>query len=398
MTVTNEELVQKAVITAEDALSTTGKLNPKQADRFLDYVVDETVLKNNARIHRFRNEVMELNKVGIGRRVTLAKQEGVDPGVRMGVSMDKIQLQPKTVIVPVEVSDEFGEINLEGPSLQDRLMRMFAAQMANDLEEFYLMGNTLGAAQLQSDLIPDGSTTQYIKDSFLGLGDGLQVRANDGHTIDAEGANIGLSIFGALLRALPTKFRRDKKNLRFYMSPDLAQLYLEKLSTRNTKTGDDAVTGGVAYPFGVPIVEVPLWPLNPLTVEHVTLNGTTAVSLESQNISNVRVLPANLGKVPTDAYIETTDYVVDTSLGTIARTGAGAIGDGDTVKVTYDAAPQIICTHRNNFLVAIGRDLRMEKDRDIYKGTNQFVITAKVDVNIEHTDALSKAINVGDAV
>lgn len=398
MTVTNEELVQKAVITAEDALSTTGKLNPKQADRFLDYVVDETVLKNNARIHRFRNEVMELNKVGIGRRVTLAKQEGIDPGVRMGVSMDKIQLQPKTVIVPVEVSDEFGEINLEGPSLQDRLMRMFAAQMANDLEEFYLMGNTLGAAQLQSDLIPDGSTTQYIKDSFLGLGDGLQVRANDGHTIDAEGANIGLSIFGALLRALPTKFRRDKKNLRFYMSPDLAQLYLEKLSTRNTKTGDDAVTGGVAYPFGVPIVEVPLWPLNPLTVEHVTLNGTTAVSLESQNISNVRVLPANLGKVPTDAYIETTDYVVDTSLGTIARTGAGAIGDGDTVKVTYDAAPQIICTHRNNFLVAIGRDLRMEKDRDIYKGTNQFVITAKVDVNIEHTDALSKAINVGDAV
>ena len=63
MGLTNEELVEKAVITT-DALAAAGKLNPAQSEKFLDYVVDETVLKNNARIVRFRNETLEIDKIG----------------------------------------------------------------------------------------------------------------------------------------------------------------------------------------------------------------------------------------------------------------------------------------------------------------------------------------------
>lgn len=43
--ISNEALVEKAVIVADD-LASAGKLNPAQADKFIDYVVDETILKD----------------------------------------------------------------------------------------------------------------------------------------------------------------------------------------------------------------------------------------------------------------------------------------------------------------------------------------------------------------
>ena len=38
--ISNEELVQKAVIVADD-LASFGKLNPAQSDKFIDYVIEE---------------------------------------------------------------------------------------------------------------------------------------------------------------------------------------------------------------------------------------------------------------------------------------------------------------------------------------------------------------------
>ena len=67
MGMSNEELVQKAVIVADD-LASAGKLDDAQSDKFIDYVVDETMLKNNARVVRFRNENLKIDKIGIGRR------------------------------------------------------------------------------------------------------------------------------------------------------------------------------------------------------------------------------------------------------------------------------------------------------------------------------------------
>ena len=64
-----------------------GKLNPAQSDKFIDYVIDETVLKDNARIVRFRNEPLDIDKIGVGKRVAVAKAEASDPGVRRGITI-----------------------------------------------------------------------------------------------------------------------------------------------------------------------------------------------------------------------------------------------------------------------------------------------------------------------
>jgi len=394
--ISNEELVQKAVITA-DALASAGKLNPAQSDRFIDFVIDETVLKDNARIVRFRNETLEIDKIGIGKRAAVPKAEAKDPGVRRGVNTSKVTLKPSEIMVPFEVGDNFREVNIEGDAVEEHIIQMFATQLANDLEELYLIGDKLGPSQPEGDLVEGGSATDHVKDSYLALQDGWQLLADGGNIVDAAGQNIGLSLFSKAIRSMPTKFRRNKAALRWFMSPDLWQLYLEKLSTRATTLGDSAAGGGTQGPFGITAVPVPLWDFQPLTVEHVVLNGTTPVALKNAPVSNLVATPDDLGGTPTTPFILDTDYSVDEAAGIITRIG-GAIGDGDTVKATYQANPQLILTHMNNFIVGIGRDVRIEKDRDIFKGLNQYAITAKVAVEYEELSAIVKVRNIGTGV
>ena len=275
------------------------------------------------------------------------------------------------------------------------IMRMFAKQAANDLEHLCLRGDTLGEAGLESDLWEGGSTSQYVKDPLLSLYQGWARLADAGHTLNVAGGDISLAVFSDMINSLPTKFRRNKRALRFFMSPNLAQLYIEKISAREDMKGVRAAEGETQTPFGIPIVEVPLMEFNPTVVEHVVLPGTTAVSLRyAPVLSGEVVTPNTLGTTPTTPYVEGTDYNMNYTNGTIARDAGGSIGDGATVKITYQAYPQIILTHMDNYIVGIGRDMTMEKQRDIYKRGNEYVMHMKISCQVEETDALVKAYNI----
>lgn len=395
MGLSNEELVRKATIVADD-LATGGKLNPAQSDRFIDFVIDETVLKDNARIVRFRNETLEIDKIGVGRRVTVPKREAADPNVRKGISTGKVTLTPKEIMTPFEVGDNFRELNIEGDNVEETVVRLMATQMANDVEDLYINGNKLAPAVIEGDIKNGGSTSLYIADSFLALEDGWGLLADSTNVLDAAGQNIGLSIFSKAIRAMPTKFRRNKNALRWFLSPDLWQLYQEKLSTRATALGDSAAAGGQEGngPFGIKAVPVPLWEFEPLTVEHIVLPASGTVALKNGPVTDVVVHVSTLDQTPAAGFTEDTDYSVDYSAGTITNLDVG-IGDGDTVKVTYRSSPQILLTHQNNMVVGIGRDVRIERDRDIFKGVNQYAITAKVSVEYEELTAIVKVRNVG---
>ena len=66
-----------------------------------------------------------------------------------------------------------------------------------------------------------------------------------------------------------------------------------------------------------------------------------------------------------------------------------------TVKVTYTTTSRILLTHMENFVVGIGRDVRIEKQRNIFRRVNMYAITAKVAVQVEETDALVDGYNIG---
>lgn len=394
---TNEELIRKAVITT-DALAAAGKLNDAQSDQFIDFVIDVTELRGVVRTVRFRNENMVIDKIGVGQRVTVPKEEARDPSIRKGVSTSKVTLTPKEVMTPFEISDNFAENCIEGERVEDTVVRLMATQAANDYEEVMINGDTLGPAVLEADLVDGGSTTQVIKDTFLAMFNGWLRLLDSANLYDADGANFSSTVASAMIKKMPVKFRRTRRNLRFLVALDIEQNWREKVSSRATAQGDRSLVSADPVPiYGVPMAPVPLLDAEPKVVEHVTLGAyPSTASLRYKNLgATAYVTPNTLGSSPTTPYVETTDYVLNRTAGTIANTTGGALAAGATVKVTYQSAAQVVLADYQNLILGIGRDVRIESDRDIYKSVNQFAITSKITVQVEEVTAVVKGINIG---
>jgi len=397
---TNEELVQKAVITA-DAIASQGRLNAQQSEKFIDYVVDMSGLKNNARVVRVTTD-WEIDKIGIGRRAAMPAAEAVNPSGRRGITTSKVTITPKTIIVPVEIGDEFRQENIEGESVDDTIIRIFARQLANDLEELFLSADILGPAVLEGDIKDNGSTTLYIKDNYLALMDGWLKLARGANVYNAAGAGIGPSVFSGMKKLLPQKFQRNPADLRFITSTDLEQNYREKVSTRATAAGDSALHSAQQLtPYGVRLEGYPLFPFNPTVVQHITLPAAaTTVTLGFMPIvsGSEIVHLQTLDQTPTAKLVKDTDYEINYTTGAINAKAGGAIAGGADVKVTYQASPQCLLTSYMNFIVGISKDITIEKDRDIFKRVNQYAITAKVGCNFEELTALVFGKNIGESV
>lgn len=394
----NEELVNKSMVTA-DAIATNGKLNPKQANKFIDYVFDLTGLRDKVRTVRFTNESMEIDKIGVGKRVMVPKKEATDPGVRRGVSTSKISLSPKEVMVPFEIGDNFKRWNIEGEDVEDHVIKMMALQFGNDLEELCIDGDVLGPARFEADLYDNGSNILVVKDTGMELVDGWLKRARLSHAVDFAGANVQPSTFNSMLTNLPDKWKRRLDMMRFLTSHNTQQNYRHNVGSRATAKGDDALGSRSSLsPYGVELVPITMLSQTPRVTLHVTMTGVAAQSLGGfKNIvsGSELVVPTTIGNGAIAPYVVTTDYTIDYTNGTITRVGGGAITDGQTVKITFQGESQILLTEYMNLICAIGLDITIEKDRDIFKGVNQYAITAKVDSQIEELDALVWGKNLG---
>lgn len=391
----NEQLVEKA-ITAAEALATQGRLNPDQGKAFVDYVFQETTYPRYARVVNVKTD-WQINKLSIGKRGMVPAEEAKDSKLRRTGTTSKVELTPVEVMLPVEISTSMLEENIEEDKVADHLMKMFAKQFANEIEICAWHGDTLGPAALESDLVDGGDTARYIKDLLLAKFDGWWKKSGSGNVVDALGANIGTTIISKAVRAMPTKFRRQRPNLRLLMASDTWQLWLEHLTGRATPTGDAALAGATNIrPFGLATEEVALFEFNPTIVKHLSLPGTTATSLGFAPIvsgSEVVTLQT-LYKTPTTKLVKDTDYEINYTTGMINRK-AGT--DPLVVKVTFQCRPGLILTPQYNLVVAMGRDITIEKDRDIYSRTDQYAITAKIAFGVEEDTAVVQVKNMGEA-
>lgn len=397
--VSNEELLEKAAITTAEIVA-AGRLNDAQADKFIDFVIDVTGLQGKVRVVRFRNDKMDIDKIGVGKRVAVAKKEAVDPGVRRKINTSKVTLQPEEIMVPWEMSDEFVQENLEGEAVEDTIMRLMATQLSNDLEELYIQGDKLGHAKFESELVDGGSATDAVMDTYLALQDGWLKLAGASHVVDHNGQNIGHQVFSDMIVEMPSKFKRNKRNLKFFCSDTTEQLFRNNLAARATGLGDQAATQEMnLMPFGIELVPLALLPQTPLVTEHKTLVGTTAVALKHKNIvagSEIVVLQSMNAnpKAPVTPFVNGVDYSLNLATGSLARIG-GALADPSDVKITYMSESQMWLTEFRNMILGIGRDIRMERDRNIFGSVTEFAMTARVACQIEETDAVVLGINIG---
>lgn len=396
----NREAIEKAVISWQQNLDQqAGQLNPEQADKFLDYVVDVTSLKSEMRVHRFTPKTMRIHKIGVGRRVAVPAEEARDPAVRAGISTDLVVLEPRDVMVPMNITKDFLQYNLEKEKVEDHIIKMMATELANNLEELYILGNRHGHAVNPGDLVggvddPD----RHVRDTYMALNDGFFVRAyQDGHRLNFDNGEVGSRLIKLAKAQLPTKYKRRPNDLRLYLAMDLEDHMRHRFGERQTSTGDSMLFGSPRSLTiaGVQHIPVPLLDTTPPWVEHLTVGALgNDQALQMERIEDLVVHRANLGKVPTAPLTEGADYDVDLVNGVFTPRAGGVLDPGDVVKITYRSSPMAMLTITKNMILGIGKDITIERDYDIYSRTRGYAVHCKVATQFEETDAIVHIRNI----
>lgn len=255
----SESILEKVIRTTEVGSGGGGLLNPEQTDRFIDYMWDATVLLNSGEAdrRRLRSDTAEIDKVAVGQRLVRGATEAVDTGENAGATFTKVSLTTKKLRLDWELSTESLEDNIEGTDLEDHLARLMATAFGNDIEDICINGDTAS-----SDLTLKNFDGWY-KLALAGA-----------HVIDAGGAVLSPATFNSALKAMPRNYMQRRNNLRFYTGSNSYQDYLYGFLQQGGDpwagpNSDAALRGPIrtegpagftaARPFGIPLIEVPLF-------------------------------------------------------------------------------------------------------------------------------------------
>ncbi len=381
--ITNEELLSKSAVTSNTFATRIG-LSTEDADRFIDYIIDASFLKDNARVERMKSNTKKLVRLGIGEEVLRPGTYGTGQENSVSVTTEQITLTSKTMKAVVPIADDAMMDNIEGDAFADHLMRMVANQIGNQLEYAYLMGEDTGDDE---------------KNHIWEQVNGWYPRAiTSGHTVDCttfDDRNIDESKLSRAIKTLNSKYRGSRENLRFIMSDDLYQDFVEVIGNRTTPLGDDAITGGPLLSFGrIPLAPCALLPNNlPVAVSggaSSTLSADASAEdavitvTDGTNFSAGQKITIGSGAKQEVREIESKS-TNDLTL-TVALEYDHATGE-DTLEVSLDGTFTILCDY-SNLILGIQQDINIETERRATEGVTYFVVTLRCDCALENPDAI----------
>ena len=245
-------IVEKADMAVQDLIDDGGYLNPMQANTFIRMLVDQPTILNEMRVVPMNAPTMEINKIGFSSRILRAAPasgtalSNTGYQTRAQATTDKVELLTKEIIAEVWLPYDVLEDNIERGTLESTIMSMITERASIDLEELILLGFT--------------SAT----DPYLGLMNGLLVSAND-HLVNytSPPSDIDVDIFKRGLQAMPTKYLRNRSQMKFYVSHYLESEFAAQMSFRETALGDVRITNDYASmlkAFGVPVTPCAMMP------------------------------------------------------------------------------------------------------------------------------------------
>jgi len=249
-------------------LSGVGLLYPDQANRFLDYMWDATILAKSARTIRMRSNTTEIDRTAVGQRIMTVAQEdkpvdytGYNTGqagqiTSQNAVFSKVSLTTRKLRLDWELSAEALEDNIEGPDLEDHIARLMATQAGNDIEDVLINGTGTGAG---------------LMSAFTGF---RKLAATNAHVVDAQGYGLDKAVFNLAIKQLPRKYKQRRNQLRFFAGSNLVQDYLYNLTNtggnflpfdissgilRGEVAANDGGPGTTTpFAFGIPVINVPL--------------------------------------------------------------------------------------------------------------------------------------------
>ena len=136
------DIVKAAITTADiTGAGKGGHLDPQQANRFRDYMVDNTAFLKDINVETMTAPEKYIDTLQIGSRIIREAIEGQGPGELAGVSFPRKVLRTTKVRLAADITTEFGEDNIERARGADHIANMLSAQFGNDLADLGLNGD-----------------------------------------------------------------------------------------------------------------------------------------------------------------------------------------------------------------------------------------------------------------
>jgi len=339
----------------------TVNLLGEEADHFLDCIVDQSVMKNYARIVRMTKPTKYLRHIGFGDGKFLYPGDEFDESdYKKQWTHNRITLTTKKIRGCAPIYDDDLEEGIEGPKFKKHLMDMIGKKIANELEYAFWMGDTVGyqgngggTAWCPKDIesLWDGwryqithaeFATQAYYNNVCGGSHIKHACETDSNADFVHAGDIAVQDTAApynwefkyhqMLKNMPAKYKmQGLANFVFLNSDLVTQDYIAALSARATALGDAVFTGQITPQYGrVPIVDVPLMPVN------LGADG---------------LLPEYYGIIGTDEYTDS------------------------------------LLIPKNNLIVGMQKDIKIEPQRSASDECTYYYYTMKVALAIENVNA-----------
>ena len=262
--ISNRSILEKADFALAELVSNGGLLLPEQSKKFMRLSTEESVLLPQVTYRPMSRAKEEIDQIKFGSRVLRAAREltALPEADRTVPNLSKVELTAREFIGEVNLSDQVLEENIEQGELRQTIMQLLAPAVGRDLEEVVINGDS-GSA-----------------DPFLAQFDGILAQAQS-NIVDAAGAPFSKDLFHDMMRALPPRYRKNKRELRFYTASDGELEYRNTLAERSTSAGDKYLeTDTPVLAAGTPIVGIPLFPAN----QGATNDQTSVILTHPKNI------------------------------------------------------------------------------------------------------------------
>lgn len=264
----NRTILEKADLALADLTAGGGLLQPAQAQKFIRILIQESVVLKMSTVVPMRSQKQLIEKIRFGGRILRAGNEAtaLAAGDRVKPDLGSVELDAQLFKAEVRLNNEVLEDSIERGALRQTIMQLMADSISRDMDEVIVQGDTASA------------------DPFLAKLDGV-LKQTTSNVVDAAGATTNKAIFRDMLKAMPSEFLRNRKQLRYLTSVDSEIDYRDSLAERATVVGDKFLEQDVPVAYsGIPIKDVPLFPEN-----LGALNDSTNVLLTDPKNINVGI-------------------------------------------------------------------------------------------------------------
>ena len=411
-------------------------LLPEEADKFIDYVVDQSFWKNNARIVKMEKVEKNLRYLGFkaGTRFLKPANKFASSDYLKEFAEGKITLQAQKVRGAVVIYDDDLEEGIEGQAFADHLMKIIARKVANEIDEAAYSSHPgfadtdirslwkgfrykLLVEQAKTGVLPKVATLLDASNTLAGHENDFTMPGKIAERVitDTTYAGDWEFKFSKMLAVMPSKYKLvGLKNLRFFCNDIIPNDYAEALANRATILGDKALLGETDLPYRtVPIASVPLMPVTYEVVEG-TSNGQEDYELTGtlHDITSSTTSPETF-KITGDFTAEFTAGLKIIVLGTEANDGVYTVVSASyssptttiTVSETVAAATaggrlggnvcgDVILTPKNNFIIGIQKELTLESKRAPEDQAQYVFYNLKADIAVENPEAAVILVNL----